>query len=121
MAQPRLRSPQGVRILNRIRKTKPLKPTSLKPESLYQRKEGVYSSELDSETVLLDQTQGLYFGLQGIGVRVWQCLEKPITLAQIKQELCRELEALPESFDRDIDQFLLSLLEAHLIQDLEQD
>lgn len=47
---------------------KPHSPT-ITSKDRYQRKEGVYSSELDSETVLLDQTQGLYFGLQGIGVR----------------------------------------------------
>lgn len=81
----------------------------------FQQSEGVYSSELGTETVLLHHTEGIYFGLKGLGVQIWPILEKPIDFITLIKKLEVHFETRPESLDSEVEAFLVQLLEAKLI------
>ena len=84
-------------------------------DQYFRHSEGVYSSELGTETVLLHHTEGVYFGLKGVGVQIWPLLEKPKKFCEIISALEPLFESRPKSLDADIEAFLSQLLEAKLI------
>lgn len=65
------------------------------------------SSDLGGEVVILDLKAGKYYGLDAVGARVWDLIQEPRTVEQIRQILLNEYEVEPERCQRD----LLSLLE----------
>jgi len=50
------------------------------------------SAELDQETVILSTRDGVYFGLDGVGTRVWALVQSPTTLGAIADALVAEFE-----------------------------
>ena len=81
----------------------------------YQRKPSVLESELSGEYVLLDQQQGTYFGVQGVGFDIWKCLKEPKTEEQIVDELLSIYEVEKNQLIHDTHQFLEQLLKDQLI------
>jgi hypothetical protein len=57
--------------------------------------ESVIHATLDDEALVLDVEQGLYFGLGGVGARIWELLEQPSTEEEIVRQLLEEYEAEP--------------------------
>lgn len=50
------------------------------------------SAELDQETVILSTREGVYFGLDGVGTRVWSLVQAPTTLGAVADVIVREFE-----------------------------
>lgn len=57
---------------------------------------GVLSSALGTENVMLNLTDGTYYGLEGTGSDIWALLQTPITV----DELCRSITA---AYDVELD------------------
>lgn len=57
---------------------------------------GQVSTLLGNETVILGGTQGKYFGLNAVGTRVWELLEKPTDVRSIVAVIVEEYE-VPEA------------------------
>jgi coenzyme PQQ synthesis protein D (PqqD) len=68
--------------------------TALTMDSLIHRDPEIVHSAIDGEVVMMSIDQGEYFGLDAIGSRIWNLLEKPTRLG----ELCR---LLADTFDVD--------------------
>jgi len=64
-------------------------------------------ANLDGETVLLGLKDGVYYGLNPVGARIWSLLEQPSTVAEIRDRILAEYDVAPERCERD----LLALLE----------
>lgn len=76
-------------------------------------------SELDGEAVILDMQSGTYYGLDPVGARVWQLIQQPKALSEIRNVLLAEYDVDPEICDRDLTA-LLNALQAEgliLVQD----
>ena len=58
---------------------------TLSLESRVRMQEGVVSQSLESETVLLDLDQGIYYGLDPVGTRTWDL---------IREHPCRPLQKI---------------------------
>ncbi|NEP08857.1 MAG: PqqD family protein [Symploca sp. SIO1A3] len=65
------------------------------------------SSELNGEAVILDMKSGTYYGLNSIGASIWNLLQQPKSVAEIRDSLLAEYEVEPEQCDRE----LLALLQ----------
>jgi hypothetical protein len=51
------------------------------------------SSDLSSdEVVILHLKAGAYFGLEGVGWRVWRLIQNPISVGELIETLCGEYE-----------------------------
>ncbi len=74
------------------------------------------SSDLGGEAVILDLKSGVYHGLNEVGARVWNLIQQPKAVKDIKAALLEEYEVEPEQCDRDLMALLEELLDAGLIE-----
>ena len=49
------------------------------------RAEGLVSSEIDGEVVMMSVDQGKYFGINSVGSRIWSLLESPVSVKEMCQ------------------------------------
>ena len=75
----------------------------------------VLFQEVSGETVLLDLASEQYFGLDEVGTRVWQLLNKGQSLDEIVNALVAEYEVERERLEEDVRALLGSLMEAGLV------
>lgn len=68
--------------------------------------DSVIHATLDDEALLLDVEQGLYFGLGGVGGRIWELLRQPSTEEEIVRQLLEEYEAEPAQVRTAVSEFL---------------
>ena len=74
--------------------------------SVVARQEQV-SSDLAGETVILDLKSGVYYGLNSVGASIWNLIQEPKTVNEVREALLAKYKVEPEQCDRD----LLALLE----------
>lgn len=68
--------------------------------------DSVIYTDLDGEVVLLDSLSGTYFGLDGVGARIWTLLCGGADADAIVERLLEEYEVAPELLRSDLDGFL---------------
>jgi hypothetical protein len=88
-------------------------------ETVIQRTQDILSSVMDEETVLLSIQNSQYYGLRQTGSRVWQLIEKPISLGQIIDILVMEYKVSRTECENDVLEFLDGLQEKNLIRILQ--
>ncbi len=74
------------------------------------------SSDLGGESVILNMKTGVYHGLNEVGARVWDLIEKPKAVKEIKQVLLKEYEVEPDVCTNDLFSLLNNLKTAGLIK-----
>ena len=74
------------------------------------------SSDLGQEVVILNLQSGVYHGLNEVGARVWNLIEQPKPVKELKQTLAQEYEVEPEVCTRDLLRLLHDLKAAGLIE-----
>ncbi len=65
------------------------------------------SSELEGEAVILNLKSGLYYGLNPVGASIWNLIQQPRTVSEIRSVILAEYSVSPEQCERD----LLALLQ----------
>ena len=76
----------------------------------------VLSQTVDKEAVLLDLKNELYYGLNEVGARIWQLLQKDNSLEQIKEVLLEEYDVDETLLQKDLDTLVSALKQADLIR-----
>jgi hypothetical protein len=74
------------------------------------------SSAVGDETVLLHFGAGTYFGLDGVGTRVWQLIEQPRTVGEIIDRIEEEYDVEREQCEAAILPFLEDLASNGLVR-----
>ena len=64
------------------------------------------SGELAGEVVILNLKAGMYHGLDQTGARVWQLVQEPRRVAEIRDTLLAEYDVEPHICENDLLQFL---------------
>ena len=80
------------------------------------RSQATVDTELNGETVILDLDAGVYSGLDAVGTRIWQLLEREQSVAELRAVLLDEYEVSIEQCGRDLLVFLKSLAAQNLIE-----
>jgi len=62
------------------------------PDTVLQRKPGMLFNEIDGEVVMLSIENSEYYGMDKVGSRIWQLLEKPIPFKELVAKLMEEYE-----------------------------
>lgn len=57
------------------------------------------SSVLAGEAVILDLKSGVYYGLNDVGARIWNLLQEPRKVDEIRDTLLAEYSVEPEQCD----------------------
>ena len=71
---------------------------------------------LEDEAVILDMSSQRYFGLNSMGVRIWQLLEELGETDAITQSLLSEYEVGEARLRSDVDELIVKLAGEGLIQ-----
>jgi len=84
--------------------------TELTRDTAVVRNPKLIAADMDGELVMMSIESGEYFGLGGVGTRVWELIATPRTIAQLAQAICAEYEVDAATCEADISRFLADLL-----------
>lgn len=79
----------------------------ISPKALFQ--------EIGGEGVILDLATGCYFGLDGVGVRLWQLLQENPCLSNACKNLVLEYDVDLKRLEQDVLHLVTQLQEAELV------
>lgn len=80
----------------------------------------VLLQELDNEAVLLNLTDEHYFGLDDVGLRFWQLLDKHGNSVDVIRDMKVEYDAPEETLHKDLGKFIIELEQAGLLSIIEK-
>ncbi len=85
-------------------------------ETIVARSEEPVAVEVDRTVVMMSVDQGMYFGLEGTGPRIWALLEQPRSVQQLCDELMKEYDIDAEACRIEVCNFLEELRRAQLVR-----
>ena len=85
-------------------------------EQVVTRTDESLSATLDGEAVLLQPEAGMYYGMNEVATLLWERLEEPATVADLRAELRSEFDVEAAVADRDLRAFLVDLEAADLVE-----
>ena len=89
----------------------------LQPQSVVKRTSDHLSADLGGgETVLMSIEHGMYYGLAGVGSRVWDLLSSPIAVADLCDRLLLEYDIDGTTCERDVMDYLEHLRREGLVE-----
>jgi hypothetical protein len=89
----------------------------LDSEKRYNRNPDLLSVEMDGDLVMMSIESGDYFGVSGIGPRIWELIETPRSFGELVDTICAEYEVDAETASADLRIFLDQLSENGMIED----
>src|SRR6266849_192279 len=69
--------------------------TTLSGQSVVHVIKDQVSCDLGGEAAILHVRKGMYYGLDPVGARVWELLQQPRSVQEIKESLLKEFEVEP--------------------------
>ena len=74
------------------------------------------SCDLAGEAAILNVKNGVYYGLDPVGARIWNLMQEPRVVAEIQNAITDEYDVEPERAGRDLFGLLEKLLAEGLIE-----
>jgi hypothetical protein len=74
------------------------------------------SCDLNGEAAILNLNDGMYYGLNEVGARIWTLLNEPITVSRIRDQIEREYDVDSDRCEKDLVTLLSQLQDAGLIE-----
>ena len=74
------------------------------------------ATSFGAELVILGLKDGVYYGLEEVGARVWELLQRPVAVSAIRDALVEEFDVAPERCGRDLVKLLTDLAKRGLIE-----
>ena len=72
----------------------------------YCRNSNIIDGAIDDNQVMMHIEKGKYFGLNSVGKRIWELIEKPKTLDEITELLLSEYDLSAEQCKQEVSPFL---------------
>jgi hypothetical protein len=88
-----------------------MKKKNISTESIVKQIEDIVASDIDDEKVMMSVEKGQYYGLDPVGSRVWELIEKPIKVSELIDSLLLKYDVDRETCERDVLAFLEELHE----------
>jgi hypothetical protein len=76
----------------------------------------VLATEFGDEVVILNLRDGVYYGLEDVGTRIWQLLQQPVSVLTIREAIVAEFEVESARCERDIRLLLTDLVARRLVE-----
>jgi len=83
---------------------------------MFQPTAGQVYADVSGELAILDSNQGIYYGLDPVGARIWSLILEFKTAAEIRSILLEEYDVEAFQLDCDITQLLTELFSKGLIE-----
>jgi hypothetical protein len=84
-------------------------------ESTVSQIEDIVASDIDDEKVMMSVEKGQYFGMDPVGSRVWELIEKPIKVSELIDGLLGKYDVDRETCEQDVLAFLEELHEDGIV------
>ena len=84
--------------------------------SIVVAREDQVSCRLDGEAALLQMTEGVYYGLDEVGARIWDEMQEPISIEELLDRIVREYDVDLDRCERDLIQFCQAMISAGLVR-----
>ncbi|PGD05844.1 PqqD family protein [Bacillus wiedmannii] len=79
-------------------------------------KPGTIISEFEGEAVLLNISQGIYYGIDEVGLEIWKLIVEKNSLGVIKTYLVNNYDITKKELSDDTERFIENLYEKGLIE-----
>lgn len=89
--------------------------TLMTPDTLLVRNPELISTDMNGDTVVMDMDIDTYFGVGGVGTRIWEQLAEPIACSEIIASICNEYTVDEETCEADLYPFLQKLIDLRLV------
>lgn len=76
---------------------------------------GIVAADMDGEKVMLNIEQGKYYGLDGIGSRIWEMIESPRKVQEVVAVMLKEYDVGEKNCQQDVLAFLSTLYAQGLV------
>jgi hypothetical protein len=93
-----------------------LRKMTLSKDSVVLAVKAQVSCRVDAETVILHFDKGLYFGLNDVGTFIWNQIQKPQKVQDIRDAILLEYQVSSEQCERDLLTLLGELSEKGLVE-----
>ena len=90
--------------------------TTLNHDTLIVRHPDLVAAEMDGDLVMMSVEQGEYYGVGGVGPRVWELLEEPVSIDGITVTICSEFDVEEDRCREDMALFIHQMFEMGLVQ-----
>jgi hypothetical protein len=90
--------------------------TSLSGQSVVVAAKEQVSCDVGGEAAILNMRNGVYYGLDSVGARVWDLIQQPLCVADLHAAVLREYDVEPARCEHDLLALLQSLLAEGLIE-----
>jgi hypothetical protein len=84
-------------------------------DAVIRRHPDLVFSKVDDEVVMMSIKNGEYYGLDNIGSRVWEIIEKPVTFKELIDLLRYEFEIDDKKCRSDVIEFIEALINKELV------
>lgn len=89
---------------------------NLSDESIINRKQGFFTSDMDGEKVLLNVNSGKYYNLGEIGGQIWDLIESKCSVIKLIETFTNEYDVKQDQCEVQVLEFLKSLYKEGLIE-----
>ena len=96
-----------------------LKPT-IEMTTLVTQGDKQIATELNNTVVMMSVEQGKYYGLDGVGSRIWNLLEQPHRIMEVCAIIQDEFAVERATCERDVLDFLSQLITAGLLKVMDE-
>ena len=88
-----------------------MKTKEITAETVISQIEEIVASDIDGETVMMSVENGKYYGLDDIGSRIWELIERPVKVSDLVNTLLERFDVDRETCEKDVLEFLNGLNE----------
>lgn len=82
----------------------------------FRRNQNLIGATVDDEIVMMSVEHGQYYGLGGVGTRVWELIEQPCPFGRLVDQILEEFEVEREICEADLAEFLLQMEQLGLVE-----
>lgn len=82
----------------------------------YKKSAQQVSCKIDGEIAILHLDRAIYFGLQGAGGEIWDALEQPRSVGELRDMLVAEYDVSPQQCETDVVEILGLLVKEGLVE-----
>ena len=89
---------------------------TLSPDAKVTVGKHLLSRQVDDDIVILDLDKNIYYGLTGVGTKIWQLGSDGASVSEMRQDIVREYDVTIETAEADLKHLLTELAAKGLVE-----
>ena len=79
------------------------------------RSESAVFTSIDGEIVMMDIESGAYYNLNSVATRIWELIEKPVSIGDICKHLIEDFDVSPQDCEEKTISFIHNLISKNIV------